>query len=161
VREAEVARLEGSEPEGGVGDRGDLRLALAGNHDISPIRVASAIYARIRALPSGSIILLRRPRNPSIPAGTFELIAARIAQDRGLEVEWFEPEPGGREQVYRRDFELVGAADRVEAFFSSNEMNGGTGHVVEAALSKGIPVFAWCVAERGALERIGEWEYDE
>jgi len=72
-------------------------------------------------------------------------------------VEWFEPEPGGRDQTYRRDFELVEAADQVIAFFDAEHiMEGGTAHVVEAAMMRNIPVSAWSIDDRGLIERVGE-----
>lgn len=83
---------------------------------------------------------------------------ARIAAELKFEVDWFEPhEAGGRGQTYNRDFELVGAADRVWAYFSPEAiMEGGTGHVVEAALAREIPVEGWVVDEQGKIERVGE-----
>jgi len=78
-------------------------------------------------------------------------------QERGLSAIWFEPEPGGRDQTYRRDFELVSAADRVIAYFSEDHvMEGGTGHVVEAALARNIPVEAWSFDDAGRKRRVGE-----
>jgi hypothetical protein len=93
--------------------------------------------------------------------GEFEAVMSHIARGMGFEVDWYEPEPGGRDQTYRRDFELVGAADRIEAFFVlERPLEGGTGHVVEAAIAKGVAVNAWGIDARGELERIGEWEGD-
>lgn len=72
-------------------------------------------------------------------------------------VEWFSPDSGGRDQTYRRDFELVESADEVLAVFHPDHvMSGGTGHVVEAALLRGIPVSAWVAHEDGRFERVGE-----
>jgi hypothetical protein len=72
-------------------------------------------------------------------------------------VEWFYPEAGGRDQTYRRDFEFVEAADQVLAFFDAGAvMEGGTAHVVEAALMRGIPVTAWSIDQLGRVERVGE-----
>jgi len=48
--------------------------------------------------------------------------------------------------------------DYVIAFFSLPTLEGGTGHVVEAAMSKAIPVEAWWVTPDGEAERIGEYD---
>lgn len=88
-------------------------------------------------------------------------MASRLAEQLAIPVEWFEPEPGGQAQVYNRDYALVRSADRVEAFFDDDSMPGGTGHVVDAAISQNTPVYAWLVVERGGVHRIGEWEPDE
>jgi len=106
------------------------------------------------------VLLLRRPvdkRRTSITDST----AAELARVRGIGVEWFEPEPGGRNAVYDRDYAMVGAADRVEAFFEDDSMPGGTGHVVDAALARNRTVYAWLVQGRGELIRIGDWEQNE
>jgi hypothetical protein len=47
------------------------------------------------------------------------------------------------------------------AFFAAGEpMSGGTGHVVEAALAKMVPVHAWTIDESGTIDRIGEYSPD-
>lgn len=89
------------------------------------------------------------------------MTAAELAKRRGLTVEWFQPEPGSRGATYDRDYELISAADQVEAFFEDESMPGGTGHVVDAALARRRRVYAWQVRRYGEFERIGEWEDDE
>ena len=52
---------------------------------------------------------------------------------------------------------MVANADLVLAFFPvGEEMTGGTGHVVEAALAREVPCQAYAVDEKGRIERIGE-----
>lgn len=75
-------------------------------------------------------------------------------------VEWYSPDPGGRDQTYRRDYELVETADEVLALFDpARVMEGGTGHVVESALLRRIPVRAYVVHEDGQIERVGEADH--
>ncbi len=105
------------------------------------------------------MILLREPRKRD--RALFERNLSVIAQNLGYEVEWFAPEEGGRDQTFRRDYALVESADWVECFFHPDSpMGGGTGHVVDAAMARDIPVYAWTMDERGDLERIGEFEPD-
>lgn len=72
------------------------------------------------------------------------------------------PEEGGREQVFFRDIEMVAAADVVICVFDeARPMEGGTGHVVEKAQDRTVPVYAYAyVTETGRLSRIGEWDPD-
>jgi hypothetical protein len=75
---------------------------------------------------------------------------AEICVHNDHEVVWHKPDPGGRGSVYVRDYEMVEAVDSVIAFFSEgNIMVGGTGHVVDAALMKEIPVAAWEIGRSG------------
>lgn len=114
-------------------------------------------FAVLKDAPRGSEILLRTPRNG--PPARFEANVAEMATQLGLQVTWCPPEPGGREQNYLRDFEMVTGADRVEAFFDwEHPMEGGTAHLVEAAMMRGTPVFAWIILPGGQMDRLGELE---
>ena len=155
MREIEERVLEGGEPTRGGRDRGP-RVAFAANHSISPLRVTVEAYRELIKLPEKSTILLRHPRNGD--PGLFEVNLATMARNHGLFVEWFEPKEGGRDQVYNRDFEMVLSADYVIAYFVDDEpMQGGTGHVVDAAIMKGIQVTAYTVSETGDVEFLGEF----
>lgn len=93
------------------------------------------------------------------PVGPFEAEVARICGKFGIPVEYVQPEGGGRESVYNRDYVMVERSDRILAFFpQGEEMSGGTGHVVDAALAKYAPVNAWTIDEQGNIERIGEFD---
>ena len=103
-------------------------------------------------------VLLRRPKTASRPVGKFERMVARLAETLGTQVEWCAPEGSERGQVFERDLAMVEKADYVIAFFTTPALDGGTGHVVEAAMSRGIPVEAWYVMADGEVERIGEYD---
>jgi hypothetical protein len=76
-------------------------------------------------------------------------------------VVWHKPDLGGRGSVYLRDYAMVEASDSVIAFFSEgNIMVGGTGHVVDAALAKEIPVAAWEIGRSGFFH-IGDLSREE
>jgi hypothetical protein len=100
-------------------------------------------------------ILLRRPITgaPAPAEGLIAEIAARL----GAEYRWCYPDPrGGREGTYVRDAHMVNMADMVLAIFTPDTlMQGGTGHVVEKAIEKSVPVHAYEVDESG-LRWVGD-----
>lgn len=156
MRDVEVRRQQGTGPAGRGHSRA-LRLGLAANHGISPFRIIPYVFTRLQQLPAGSTVLLRRPRKAK--AGLFELNVAEMATSLGYTVEWYEPDEGGSHQTYRRDFELVEAADQIECFFAiETPMEGGTGHLVESAMMRGVPVYAWTIDDHGHVDRLGEIE---
>jgi hypothetical protein len=87
----------------------------------------------------------------------FEKVVSELATSAGLVVKFCVPPEGDRSTVFRRDYEMVDAADYVEAYFPADHiMEGGTGHVVEAAINREKPVYAWSVSRDGSVGRIGE-----
>jgi len=153
----------GEEPESGGLDRGSPRpqsVAIAVSSHITTVYIYVQIARLIADLPPESIILLRRPRlNPPgiMELAISEMVAQDVLADHHLSVEWFEPAPGDRSQTYQRDFEMVSVADRVVAYFDEGHiMEGGTGHVVEAALAREVPVEAWAISGDGRIWRVGE-----
>jgi nucleoside 2-deoxyribosyltransferase len=107
-------------------------------------------------------ILMRRGIN-TMP-GQAEFALASAATIMGWTVEWFQPEPGGRDQVFHRDIDMVSKADVVLCVFDHDKpMDGGTGHVVEKAQDRGVPVYAY-TAERDESwiwTRLGEWDPED
>lgn len=90
------------------------------------------------------------------PASATELLVDQIGQARGRSIIRFSPGPGGRQAVYHRDYDLVESSSAVYAFFDTdNEMEGGTGHVVKAALDRGIPVEAYSITPEDEVRLIG------
>lgn len=62
------------------------------------------------------------------------------------------PQASGRRYNWLRDYALVDGADKVIAYFSRRGfMQGGTGHVVQAALNCNVPVEAWMHDEGGNM----------
>lgn len=138
---------------------GRLNVVIAGSYQAMSIHLASNLFQVLRDLPPGSKVLLRAPRSPDEPVGKVEAVAAQMATDLQLDVELcFPPVGGGREGVLTRDYDMVERADRVIAYFSPEKvMDGGTGHVVEAAMNRDIPTEAWRLDQDGRLERVGDW----
>lgn len=81
-------------------------------------------------------------------ASPVEHVAYVHAYRAGVPFYFAQPGEGGREQVYHRDYRLVESCRRVIAFFSAHSaMEGGTGHVVHAAIVKGVPVMAYEIGD--------------
>jgi hypothetical protein len=111
-------------------------------------------------LPPDTEVLLRAG-NKTQP-GMFERVMAMgCEQWWWLKVTWVRPDPdGGREATFNRDVAYARMADLVLAFFDTDEMTGGTGHVVEKAMDVNTPVYAF--GNRGGkIVRIGEHDPDE
>lgn len=93
--------------------------------------------------------------------GLFERAMNEAAKHLWLSVVWFRPDvelgPGA---TFHRDNDMVRFADVVLAYFKGVEMTGGTGHVVQAAIEFGTPVYAWGWKRKGFV-RIGEHDPDE
>lgn len=132
-----------------------FRIALAGSRDLPLDRVARHTIPHVS---KAAKVLLRHPKTRSSKPGGFERMVAKLAGILGTEVEWCKPEGSDRSQTYMRDLDMVSKADYVVAYFTVPTLEGGTGHVVEAAMSKGVPVEAWYVQPDGELERIGEYD---
>lgn len=131
-----------------------FRLALAGSGDLPLDRTARHV---VPWLTKASRVLLRRPKTKGRPPGGFERMTAKLAAILNVEVEWCSPEGSERGQAFLRDLEMVAKADFVVCFFSVPSLEGGTGHVVDAAMNKGVPVEAWFIDADGEAERIGEY----
>lgn len=141
----------------GAAHTGSVTVVFAGTHNLMSVRLAAHLATKIAALPTGSVILLRRGRTTAI--STFEGVVAELAKTYDIRVEWREPQPGDRSMVYRRDYQMIDDADYVEAYFPASQiMEGGTGHIVDASLNRDKRVYAWSVTMEGYVERIGELE---
>lgn len=141
-----------------TGPETPLRVALAGSRDLPLDRVARYVIGELAKLPEGSTVLLRHPKTKGSQPGGFEQLVHKVATLLNLDVEWCRPEGSDRSQVYLRDLDMVTRADYVVAFFPTPAMDGGTGHIVEAAWNKGVSIEAWWVQADGSLERIGEYD---
>jgi hypothetical protein len=105
-------------------------------------------------------VLLRCPRKGSIE-NPFEFAIHLMCKQLVIPVELRVPEAGGRDQVFHRDIEMVAKSDLVICVFSeADPMGGGTGHVVEKAIDRGVPVYAYTSsdAEPQLWTRLGEWD---
>jgi hypothetical protein len=112
------------------------------------------------ALPDPSTIVLRR--GVRAPVANFERIVRTIAaESTHLHVRWAMPDPdAGPGAAFLRDNEMVSSVDLVLAFFEPHHvMEGGTGHVVETAIDRNVPVYSFTIDEE-ALIRVGDHDPD-
>jgi hypothetical protein len=153
-----------------------LKIAIVGGRDLGvnffgfslPANLISALLAIIATLPEGAEVGVRGPVQDATSATTMretmftsrvEELAFGLANGSGRKGRIYRPDSaiGGKSSVYVRDFNLVEYAEKVYAFFTAeNVMNGGTGHVVKAAIDRGVPVEAWYADEDGNLGYVGE-----
>lgn len=135
----------------------EMKVVIAGNHDADPGVVAMDLLTHLAELPIDVIVLLRGPLHGH--PGAIEQLAEGLCRDLSIEVDWRLPRPGeGKEATIYRDFDMVDDADLVIAYFHpERQMEGGTGRVVERALSSETTVIAFIAEEDGPL-RLGESE---
>jgi hypothetical protein len=132
------------------------RVCVVGSRRLSGIP-KELVTAMATVFPDQATVLLRHPlhRKPE----RFELMMEHACTVMGFEVDWRKPEPGGRQMVYFRDIEMVGAADVVLAYFADDEMSGGTEHVVDKAIDQRVPVYSFGIRD-GKLVMLGSHDPD-
>lgn len=113
---------------------------------------------------SADVIGVRAPSDPDVSASTkVEETVLTLAQT--LNKGWCRYRPDSaiapKERTYARDYRLVAEADELFAYFSEGKvMEGGTGHVVKAALEVGTKVTAYEVTS-GGINVVGMSEYED
>lgn len=132
-----------------------LRIALAGNSDLPLDRTARHV---VPWLVKAESVLLRHPKTKGRRPGGFEQMVSKLAVPLGVEVIWCRPEGSEKGNTANRDVDMVRKADFVIAYFTTEEMDGGTGRLVEIAMACGIPVEGWHIESDGSAQRIGEYD---
>lgn len=135
-----------------------MKVAIVGSRALEVDgNVAIHVVTLLAELPPDTEVLVRRPLTR--PLRPFEALVSALASSLGHEVTEYQPEPGGRSQVFLRDVELVRDADEVIALFpDGDEMSGGTGHVVDKAIDQQRPVRAYAVeADKLRLIAAEDW----
>jgi hypothetical protein len=149
----------GSEAEGRQSrdrDRGHPRIVVAGSRSLPP-RAALPLLRYILRFRD-PVVLMRKGIVKQ--KNDFETACCLICQPLDIPIEFYAPSPGGRDEVYYRDIEMVSKADLVICIFSAHQpMEGGTAHVVEKAQDRQVPVYAYTYDdENGTWDRLGEWD---
>jgi hypothetical protein len=93
-------------------------------------------------------------------ASHIEDVAARVCRKAERAVRIYQPVAGeGRASVYERDYRLAEQSSKVFAWVApGEEMEGGTGHVVKAAMDRGVAVEAYRLDEDGKVVLLGSIE---
>jgi hypothetical protein len=120
------------------------------------LEIIGEVAAMFATAPPGEAFGIRVPFDESEPASQVERLVESVAARLNRSVIRFSPTKGGRSAVFHRDYDLVDDATEVLAFFSTErEMDGGTGHVVKAALDRGVKVDAYTSRPDGTLAYLG------
>jgi len=133
---------------------------IVGSSDLPlSLDIVGMVAAAFASAPPGEAFGIRIPLDESYPASPVERLVESVAIRLDRSVIRFSPTKGGRSAIFFRDYDLVGGASEVLAFFSpEREMEGGTGHVVKAALDRGVKVNAYTCRPDGTLEFLGSDE---
>lgn len=133
---------------------------IVGSSDLPlSLDIVGLVAAAFAAAPPGEAFGIRVPIDESGPASPVERLVESVATRLDRQVIRFSPTKGGRSAIFFRDYEMVETATEVVAFFSPDrEMEGGTGHVVKAALDRGIRVEAYSCQPDGTLVYLGSDE---
>jgi hypothetical protein len=132
------------------------RVVVAGSRDVDG-HASLFVIALVEKIKDPTVIMRRgRQTEP----GPLEETLAAECREIGVPIEWRIPAPGGRDEVFFRDLDMVTKADLVLAVFSPERaMEGGTAHVIEKAIDLRVPAYAFTFD--GSLERVGEFDPDE
>lgn len=133
------------------------KLVIVGSSDlwVTP-EIISIVLGKIMTTTPGTVLAVRAPRSAQTPTTQLEKFIWDMAAQFDRVAHMQIPTSNQKGDVYKRDYELVEGADGVLAFFAPDqEMEGGTGHVVQAALARSIPVEAYRMADNGRPELLG------
>lgn len=133
-----------------------MRIALVGSRQMAmTVAVAAEVARVVGALRPGDTLLVRSPDGARVTSA-FELAATALAPAREVNVELYAPRERDRAAVFHRDYRLVAGADEVLAYFPyETELDGGTWHVIHAAMQKGVPCRAFTITADGRIRLIG------
>jgi hypothetical protein len=135
---------------------------IVGSSDLQlTVSMVSMVASIFSATPEGEAFGVRVSYEETSAASPVERLVETVGIRTNRAVIRYSPTRGGRAAVFHRDYHLVEGASEVLAFFSpEREMDGGTGHVVKAALDRGVKVDAYSVHPDGTLVYLGSDEAD-
>jgi len=140
----------------------DPTVVIAGSRALPQGQAARLLIRFLAALPGGSLILMRRGLFTS--PGHFEAQVEHVIDLIGLRLEWCQPQPGGRQEVFARDREMVERADLVLTFINAHQIGdeeSGTVALADKAMLADKIVYTYALKEAGdevLVERVGEWD---
>lgn len=133
------------------------KLVIVGSSDlwVTP-EIVSIVLGKVMTTEPGTVLGVRAPRSANTPVTQLEKFIWEVGTSLDRVAHMFIPISNKKSDTFKRDYELVEGALGVLAFFAPDqEMEGGTGHVVQAALARDIPVEAYRMADSGHPELLG------
>ena len=131
-----------------------MKVAFAANRKVKLAEIGNHLVRELATLPVEASIALRAPK--SGPPQHFEELTATLAQSIGIEVEWYQPETGGREGVFDRDWRMVRSATRLIAYIADETpQDAGTHHLIECAMVEEIEAVVYY--SDGNREHVLAW----
>lgn len=119
------------------------------------VPIADEVARIVNELRAGDTLLVRSPDGVRVTSA-FELAASVFASAVHVNVELYVPAERDRAAVFHRDYQLVASAHEVLAYFPYEaELDGGTWHVIHAAMQKGVPCRAFTITQDGRVRLIG------
>jgi hypothetical protein len=136
-----------------------MKVAIVGSRTLDLEMVSIPLLDTLTKLPFGAEVLVR---SGNLEMQAFEQLTFRLCAALSIPVAIRTPDLGtGRAGVFDRDIRMVEESDAVIAFFDPEHvMLGGTGHVVEKAIDKEKPTYAYEVDADG-LRWVGGIEPPE
>ena len=130
-----------------------MKLVIVAERSIgTPYLSVVSMIARIVLREPGMEVAIRASLD-NVPASPVEGAMSEVARICDAILVQYTPQVGGKDSranIYHRDYQLVTGADLVVAFFSEgSDMGGGTGHVVKAAIDRGVATMAYSVNLEG------------
>jgi len=130
-------------------------ITIVASSKLTPTPELTAILAGLAS--TGETLSIRTSGSGAFTSPTEELVA-HIANAVGRSIVRWQPSDG--RHAFQRDYQMVERSSMVVAFFvSGDEMTGGTGHVVKAALDRDIPVEAYALWPDGEITLLGSAGY--
>jgi hypothetical protein len=133
-----------------------MNVAMGGSRKLAlDAGFAKQILRHMSQLPAHTKILLRR--GVSTEPNAIEQLIADLCPTLGIDFEWCVPDSPGREGVFLRDVTMIERADALVVYFHPDHiMEGGTGHLVEKAMDRDTPTWAYTFSDEHGLERVGD-----
>jgi hypothetical protein len=141
-------------------------VVIAGSRALPHGQAPRILIRFLAALPADAVILMRRGLNTQ--PGHFEAQVEHVIDMIGLALEWCQPQPGGRTEVWQRDEEMLARADLVLGFMTVDQIgdeDSGTVKLVDRAMHQDIPTYAYALEELTpgvvGVEEVGWWDPED
>lgn len=129
-------------------------ISIVASSDLTPTPELIAVITGLIGTARKSETIGYRANAAGAPASQIEYLTWVIARSVGRPTQIFKP--ASSRKVFERDYQMVDSSRLIVAFFRpGREMQGGTAHVVKAAIDRGVEVEAYSFDESGELILLG------